>query len=247
MSGDSPSINEYQLRSSLNRPLLEWLPSIKGKLVVSCQALEDEELFGAEIMARMARAAQRGGACAIRANTPVDIRAIRQAVNLPIFGLYKAWVPGYEVYITPTLAHAILVAEAGANVICIDATDRPHPGGLALDSLINRIHAETHLPVMADISTLAEGIHARDCGADLISTTLSGYTPYSRQTKRPDTRLVAELVESVNVPVLAEGRYHTPSQAAQAIRLGAYAVIVGGAITRPAEITRRFVEELERR
>ena len=231
----------------MKTPFSEWLPSIKGKLVVSCQALEDEELFGAEIMARMARAVQRGGACAIRANTPIDIRAIRQAVDLPIFGLYKAWVPGFDIYITPTLAHAVQVAEAGADAVCIDATQRPRPGGSSLEAFIQQIHTETHLPVLADVSTLQEGQRAQDSGAEMVSTTLSGYTPYSRQTKGPDTRLVTELVFNLSVPVLAEGRYHTPDQADRAIQLGAYAVIVGGAITRPAEITRRFVDKLEGR
>jgi N-acylglucosamine-6-phosphate 2-epimerase len=224
-----------------------WLPALRGRLIVSCQALENEELFGADIMAKMARAAQRGGASAIRANTPIDIAAIRQAVNLPIFGLYKDWMPGFEVFITPTLSHAVQVAQAGADAICIDATDRPHPDGLSLQDYIARIHAETGLPVLADVSTLQEGIIAEDSGAEMVSTALAGYTPNSRHQKLPDTRLIAELTQTLHIPILAEGRYHTPSQAVRALRLGAYAVVVGGAITRPAEITQRFAEKIHRR
>lgn len=224
--------------------LSSWLPSLHGKLIVSCQALENEELFGADIMAKMARAAQRGGASAIRANTPVDIAAIRQAVDLPIFGLYKDWIPGFEIYITPTISHAVQVAQAGADAVCIDATRRPRPGGFSLEDYIARIHAETGLPVLADVSTLQEGIIAEESGAEMVSTALAGYTPYSRQLKLPDTRLIAELAKQLHIPILAEGRYHTPSQASRALQLGAYAVVVGGAITRPAEITQRFVGKI---
>jgi N-acylglucosamine-6-phosphate 2-epimerase len=220
----------------------EWLESLRGRLVVSCQALADEPLFGAEIMARMALAAQIGGAVGIRANSPADIRAIRAAVRLPIIGLYKDHLPGYDVYITPTLAHARQVAEAGADIISIDATRRPHPDGLPLEELVRRIKVETGCPVLADISTLEEALNAERCGADLVASTLSGYTPYSPPIPGPDLELVAQMAAQLRVPALAEGRYASPEQAAEAIRRGAYAVIVGGAITRPAEITARFVK-----
>ena len=222
-----------------------FVTQVRGRLIVSCQALVHEPLYGAETMAKLAVAAAQGGAAAIRANTPVDIAAIRKAVTLPIIGLYKEDIPGYPVYITPTLRHALEIAEAGADVIAIDATarSRPEPGTLA--DFITRIHAQTGLPVLADISTLAEGVAAVEAGADLVSTTMSGYTDESPVQREPDLELVATLSRAVSVPVLAEGRYRTPQQASNALAVGALAVVVGGAITRPQEITRFFVEELE--
>lgn len=219
-----------------------FVQQVRGCLIVSCQALAHEPLHGAAIMARMALAAQEGGGAAIRANTPADVAAIRAAVTLPIIGLYKEDLPDYPVYITPTLSHALAIAAAGADVIALDATARPRPE--PLDELIAAIHRETGLPVLADIATVAEGIAAIAAGADMVSTTMSGYTADSPQQPGPDLELVMRLAQTVAVPVLAEGRYHTPEQAAQALAAGATAVVVGGAITRPQEITRRFVTEL---
>jgi N-acylglucosamine-6-phosphate 2-epimerase len=221
-----------------------FVAQVKGQLIVSCQALAHEPLFGAEMMAKMALAAKVGGAAAIRANTPVDIAAIRAAVALPIIGLYKEDIEGYPVYITPTLRHALAVAEAGADVIAIDATARPRPEAGTLADFIGRIHMQTGLPVLADIATVAEGVAAVEAGADLVSTTMSGYTPDSPAQREPDLELVANLSRAITVPVLAEGRYRTPQQASDALAVGALAVVVGGAITRPQEITKYFVEEL---
>jgi N-acylglucosamine-6-phosphate 2-epimerase len=221
-----------------------FVNQVRGGLIVSCQALPDEPLYGAEIMARMALAATLGGARAIRANTPVDIADIRNAVDLPIIGLYKDDIPGYPVYITPTLDHARQVAEAGADIIAIDATARPRPEPGSLADFIAAIHDQTGCPVLADISTLAEGLAAAAAGADLVSTTMSGYTAYSPQQADPDLALVQELAAAVAIPVLAEGRYRLPEQVRQAIAAGALAVVVGGAITRPQEITRWFVAAL---
>lgn len=221
-----------------------FVSQVRGQLIVSCQALVHEPLYGAEIMMRMATAAAQGGAAAIRANTPVDIAAIRKAVTLPIIGLYKEDIPGYPVYITPSLHHALAVAEAGADVIAIDATTRPRPEPGTLADFIERIHTQSGLPVLADISTLAEGVAAVEAGADLVSTTMSGYTADSPLKRDPDLELVAKLSRAVGVPVLAEGRYRTPQQASDALAVGALAVVVGGAITRPQEITRYFVEEI---
>jgi len=233
----------FLTRSSFN--FNAWLEELRGKLIVSCQALPGEPLYGSEIMAKMALAAQLGGAVGIRANSPPDIRAIRDATSLPILGLYKESILSWEVYITPTIAHARQVADAGADIISIDATLRPHPDGLPLDELIGRIKTETGCPVLADISTLAEAIQAERCGADMVATTLSGYTPYSPQLEGPDLQLVADVARTINIPCLAEGRYASPDQTVEAIRLGAYAVVVGGAITRPAEITARFVRTMD--
>jgi N-acylglucosamine-6-phosphate 2-epimerase len=220
-------------------PIVEQL---RNGLIVSCQALPGEPLHGAEIMSRMALAARAGGAVGIRANGPEDVRSIKAAVPLPLIGLYKDGTEG--VYITPTSWHARMIAEAGAEIIALDATPRPRPNGETLEDLIAVIHDQLARLVMADISTLEEGLAAEAIGADLISTTLAGYTPYSRQQPGPDLVLVRALVQQVRVPVIAEGRIRTPEEACAALGAGAFAVVVGGAITRPQLITRSFVEAL---
>lgn len=241
--GGSALRHEIEGMEDRSRRVTAFVKQIYHQLIVSCQALPHEPLFGAEIMARMAVAAAQGGASAIRANTPVDIAAIKQAVDLPVIGLFKADIPGYAVYITPTLAHAKAVAAAGAEVIAIDATDRPHPAG-DLAAYIAAIRQETDCLVLADISTVAEGVAAVAAGADLVSTTMSGYTPTSPRQTGPDLALVQALAAQVRVPVLAEGRFHNPAQVKQALSLGATTVVIGGAITRPQEITARFVAAL---
>ncbi|HQY93421.1 N-acetylmannosamine-6-phosphate 2-epimerase [Caldilinea sp.] len=228
------------------RRLEALINQVRGRLIVSCQALPHEPLFGAEIMARLAVAAQQGGAAAIRANTPADIRAIRAAVDLPIVGLYKIDVPGYAVYITPTVVAACEVAAAGADMIAVDATARSRPEFDHLADFIAAVQAATGLPVLADISTYAEGMAAEAAGADCISTTMSGYTPDSVALEGPDIDLVAALARALKTPLLAEGRYYTPDQVLAALRAGATSVVVGGAITRPQEITKRFVRAVEK-
>lgn len=211
-------------------------------LVVSCQALEGEPLHGPHFMAAMAKAAVMGGAVALRVNGPEDIRAVRQSVQVPIIGLYKAKIEGFDVFITPTFEHARMVKEAGADVVALDATKRGRPDGLSLPQTIARIHEELGIEVMADVSTLKEGVAASQAGADYVATTLSGYTPYSRQSQDPDLALVRQLAEAVNTPVVAEGRFWTPREVMDAIRQGAYGIVVGTAITRPQEITKRFAK-----
>lgn len=224
----------------------DFIAQVKGQLIASCQALPDEPLFGSEIMAKMAQAAQQGGARGLRANTPADIRAIKQKVDLPLIGIYKENIPGYNIYITPTIEHALAVAEAGAEVIAIDATNQPRPSG-DLSDFIKEIHERTGCLVMADISTYEEGVEAEKLGADLISTTLSGYTSYSKKVDGPDLELVAKLSKNCTAPVIAEGKYHTPEQVVQALNKGAVSVVVGGAISRPQQITARFVKAINSR
>ena len=214
-------------------------------LIVSCQANPQEPLHGAAFMAAMACAAAAGGAVGIRANGPEDIAAIKASVNLPIIGLYKATLPNSQIRITPTLDHACQVADAGADLIALDATNRLHPDGLSAADLIIQVRSITGRPVVADVSTLDEGLAAADAGAEAIATTLSGYTnPSPTIPLEPDFDLVAQLATKVKVPVIAEGRIVTPEQAARALELGAYAVVVGGAITQPQAITARFVAAL---
>jgi len=218
---------------------------LRGGLIVSCQALPGEPLFGADLMARMALAAQSGGAVALRANSPPDIAAIREAVpGLPLIGLFKVDVPHFDVYITPTLAYSQAVARSGADIIALDATLRPHPEGTTAE-FIQAVRAGTGRPVLADISTEEEGRAAQDAGADFVSTTMSGYTPYSPQQDGPDLDLVRRLAQVLTVPLIAEGRISTPEQARAALDAGAWAVVVGGAITRPQQITSRFARALK--
>lgn len=240
------------------RSLPELLDAIRGGLIVSCQALPDEPLHGSDIMARMARAAEIGGAVAIRANGPADVAAIRTVTSLPIIGLHKVDVPGFDVYITPHVEDAEALADAGADMIAVDATDRPHPEGSTAEFL-TAVKSATGLPVVADISTLTEAVNAERAGADIVSTTMSGYTPYtSGQRLTPllgselapeafsgsDLDLVRAASAVLTVPLLAEGRISTPDEARAALDAGAFAVVVGGAITRPQQITARFVRAM---
>tara|TARA_B100000809_G_scaffold264489_1_gene320470 strand:- start:652 stop:1365 length:714 start_codon:yes stop_codon:yes gene_type:complete len=232
-------MTKYNRRNSLQ----DFVHQVNKQLIVSCQALPDEPLYGPEIMSKMAIAAAAGGAKAIRANTPHDVYSIKQSVNLPIIGLYKDNIDNYQVYITPTLKHAKQIAEAGADIIAIDATNRASPAG-DLFSYIDTIHKETECLVLADVSTLEEGLQAERAGADMVATTLSGYTPYSNQMKEPDIELVKSLSSQAQIPILAEGRYQTYSQVNIALEQGALAVVVGTAITRPKDITKGFVEAI---
>ena len=169
-----------------------------------------------------------------------DIRAIASAVTVPVIGLTKNGTSG--VYITPTVADALEVFEAGAAIVATDATMRPRPDGADLRATIEAVHEAGGL-VMADVSTRAEGIAAAEAGADLVATTLSGYTPHSRDPDGPDLALVRELAaELPTVPIVAEGRYHRPDQVVAALHAGAATVVVGTAITDPVWITRTFVQ-----
>jgi putative N-acetylmannosamine-6-phosphate epimerase len=226
------------------RSLIE---SLSGKLIVSCQAPPDEPLYGSGYMAAMARAAVLGGAGGIRAKGADDITAIRAAVAVPILGITKRRVAGFDVFITPDYEDARQVVEAGADLVALDGSSCPRPGGETLVQIIERIHTELHVPVMADCSCLEDGVYAEDAGADIIATTLAGYTRHGRpMLPGPDLDLISQLVEKVQKPIIAEGRFHEPQEVAQAFERGVFAVVVGTAITRPSEITRRFVAALPR-
>jgi putative N-acetylmannosamine-6-phosphate epimerase len=219
---------------------------ISKGLIVSCQAYEGEPLFGAHIMAAMAKAAEEGGAAAIRANSPADIAAIRKVTALPIIGLYKIHSDVSEVYITPHRASAEAIARAGCDVIAVDATPRPRQNGETLHDLIPFIRNTLGKPVMADCSCLEDAQLAASHGADYLGTTMAGYTAHGRpMTAGPDLDFVQQLVVQFTQPIIAEGRFHLPEQVAAALALGAHAVCVGGAITRPQDITRRFVSAIK--
>ncbi|ALC89324.1 N-acetylmannosamine-6-phosphate 2-epimerase [Bacillus sp. FJAT-18017] len=221
------------------------LKKLEGGLIVSCQALEEEPLHGSTIMSKMAIAAREGGAVGIRANSPADIKAIKQAVDLPVIGLYKKNYQDSEIYITPTIKEVGEVVAAGADIVAFDATFRVRPGGQQLDDFVKEIKsAFPSTLLMADIATVEEGLHAVELGCDVISTTLAGYTPDTEHITKFDRDLLATLVEKAGRPVVAEGRVNTPELAAECIRAGAFAVVVGSAITRPQEITKHFAKEI---
>jgi N-acylglucosamine-6-phosphate 2-epimerase len=218
--------------------MTDLLDAIRGGLVVSCQAYPGEPMRTPDTMCRVAAAAARGGAVGIRAQGLADIAAIRAVVDLPLIGLWKDGDD--DVFITPTLDHAVAVAEAGAQVVAIDGTVRSRPDGLSLAETIRGIHDRTNALVMADCSTFEEGVAAAASGADLVGTTLAGYTAYSTKGDGPDLDLVDRLAAALDVPVIAEGRIHTPAQAAAAVAAGAWSVVVGTAITHPTTITGWF-------
>lgn len=217
---------------------------IKHKLIVSCQALEDEPLYGSEIMAKMARAAEMGGASAIRANTIADIIAIKAQVNLPIIGIIKSDYPDSKVVITPTIKEIEALIDVGVDIIALDATDRVRPNGVSLRQLF--VEVKKRYPdqlFMADISTIDEAKLAEELGFDLIATTLVGYTASSLGAHPFDT--LKSLTKVITTKIIAEGNFDTPEKAKHALELGAYAVVVGSAITRPQLITKKFVDAIE--
>ncbi|WP_210608476.1 N-acetylmannosamine-6-phosphate 2-epimerase [Priestia flexa] len=224
------------------------LEQIKSGLVVSCQALEDEALYGADIMKKMADAVTRGGAVAIRANGINDILAIKMAIKVPMIGIIKREYPDSEVYITPTIKEVEQLVEAGVELIAIDATNRLRPNGVALQDFIKEL--KNRFPKqrwMADCATLEDCVGAEALGFDCVGTTLYGYTKETLNKKlyEHDFEFLKEVVAHVNVPVVAEGNVLTPEQAAKALEYGAHAVVVGGAITRPQQITERFVAAIK--
>ncbi|GIH79027.1 N-acetylmannosamine-6-phosphate 2-epimerase [Planobispora longispora] len=216
------------------------LAALRGRLVVSCQAYPGEPMRHPDTMRRVAQAVAAGGAAGIRAQGLEDLRLIRAALDLPLIGLWKDG--DGDVFITPTLDHALAVAGTGADVVALDATGRPRPDGRTLAEIVRAVHERTGRLVMADVSTYEEGVAAAEAGADVVGTTLAGYTPYSRTGPGPDLDLVARLSTDLPVPVIAEGRIHTPGQAAEALLRGAHAVVVGTAITHPTTVTRWFTE-----
>lgn len=225
------------------------LAKIKGGLIVSCQALKDEPLHGASIMAKMALAAKTGGASGIRANGAGDIAAIKKTVDLPVIGIIKKVFKDSDVYITPTLKEVDRLVKAGADIIATDATDRIRPYGLSLGDFYTEVRKKyPGLILMADISTFEEGAAAAAMGFDIVATTLSGYTKYTQGKKLPDFRLLKKLVETLKIPVIAEGGIGEPHELKKAVReINAFAAVVGTAITRPQHITRRFVSCMNER
>ncbi|SPT69743.1 N-acetylmannosamine-6-phosphate 2-epimerase [Anaerobiospirillum thomasii] len=215
----------------------------KNKLIISCQALPDEPLHSPFIMGRMALAAKQVGAVAIRCQSVDDIVEIKKVTGLPVIGLIKKNYDDSEIYITPTKDEVQALLDIGCEIIALDATLRTRPRGEKLEDLVAMIRAGGALS-LADISNDAEGINAQEIGFDAVSTTMSGYTPYTPKLKGPDFGLVARMVDRLSIPVFAEGRINTPADLKIAYEVGAYGVIVGSAITRPQVIAKNFIEAL---
>ncbi len=219
------------------------LDDLRSSLIVSCQAYPGEPMRDPRTMAQVAQSAVIGGAAAVRVQGIADIQAARSAVEVPVIGLWKDGQDG--VFITPTAHHALACAHAGAHIVALDGTRRPRPDGLSLHETITRVHDHSNALVMADCGSVDDAVAAARAGADLIGTTLAGYTDERVKTSGPDLDLLRELTASgLGVPVVAEGRIHTPGQARQAHEAGAFAVVVGTAITHPASITSWFAAAL---
>lgn len=222
------------------------LEQIKGKLIVSCQALETEPLYDSYIMAKMAWAAYLGGAAGIRCNTVKDIKAIKETVDLPVIAIIKQVYPDSEVYITPTMKEVDALAELGCEIIAIDATNRVRPGGETLESFFTKVREKyPNQLFMADTSCFDEGKRAEELGFNLIGTTMAGYTPYTKGTPLPDFNLMERYVKELHSPIIAEGGIWVPEELKKAMDIGVHCAVVGTAITRPMDITKRFVNAIK--
>ena len=221
---------------------------LRGKLIVSCQALPHEPLHSSFIMGRMALAAKEGGAMGIRANTKEDIKEIQSQVDLPVIGIVKRDYEDSKVYITPTMKEIDELMEVKPEIIAVDATGALRPGGLSLDDFFRQ--AKEKYPEqlwMADCSTVEEALHADELGFDFIGTTMVGYTEQSRNDKieANDFEIIRKIVASAKHKVIAEGNINTPEKAKRVVELGVFSVVVGSIITRPQLITKSFAEALK--
>ena len=223
---------------------------MKGKVIVSCQAVPGEPLYVEEksIMYLMARAAKQAGTPVIRTSSIRDVTAIKEETGLPVIGLIKVQYDGFESYITPTMKEVDALVEAGSDVIALDCTNQKRGDGKSISEFITEVRRKYPDEIlMADISTYEEGVNAWKLGVDIVGTTMSGSTPYSPKLDGPDYELVKKLSSTVDIPVIGEGRVHSPEQAVEMLNAGAFAVVVGGAITRPLEIAQRFIKAVEGR
>ncbi len=223
----------------------ERIKTLKGKLIVSCQALPQEPLHSSFIMGRMARAAKEGGAAGIRANTKEDIKEIQEVTGLPIIGIVKRDYPDSVVYITPTMKEIKELMEVKPEIVAIDATGALRPGNVTLADFFHQIKEKyPEQKLMADCSTIEEALFADELGFDFIGTTMVGYTPQSKGLKieENDFEILRTILEKVKHPVIAEGNVNSPEKAKRVIELGSYAVVVGSSITRPQLITKGYAE-----
>lgn len=222
------------------------MDQLRGGLIVSCQAYPGEAMLDPRTMTQMAEAAVVGGAVGIRGKGLEDLRQMRAAVHVPIIGLVKEGAEG--VYITPTLKDCLAVAETGCEIVALDGTRRPRPDGRTFADTVAALKNQyPDILVMADCGSVADAVMAAQSGADVVGTTLVGYTGEREKTPGPDWDEIDAILAAVEVPVIVEGRIHSPADAAEALRRGAFAVVVGTAITHPTSITSWFVQAMERR
>jgi N-acylglucosamine-6-phosphate 2-epimerase len=215
------------------------LDAMRGRLTVSCQAYPGEPMRDPRTTAQVALSVVAGGAAAVRVQGLADIEAVSAVADVPVVGLWKDGADG--VFITPTLRHALAVADAGAHVVALDGTRRPRPDGRTLAETVAGLREAADVLVMADCGSLDDALAAQGAGVDLLGTTLAGYTGERPKTDGPDLELVEAMVAQCSLPVVVEGRVHTPAQAAAAMARGAFSVCVGTAITHPTTLTGWFV------
>ncbi|MGB4587762.1 MAG: N-acetylmannosamine-6-phosphate 2-epimerase [Clostridiaceae bacterium] len=224
----------------------EIMKALRNEVIVSCQALPEEPLHSSFIMGKMAYAAYLGGARGIRANSVEDIREIKKTVDLPIIGIIKKVYDGCEVFITPTLVEIDALFEEGVDIIALDATNRIRPDGMSILEEFKIIRSRYPQQLfMADCSTYEEVKTAVELGFDFVGTTLSGYTPYTKGKKLPDIELIERIVNDFDTPVIAEGGISTPEELKEVFDKGVFCAVVGSAITRPMEITKRFISAVK--
>ena len=221
----------------------------RGTVIVSCQATPGEPLYikDGTVMHLMARAAKLAGAKMIRTSSVRDIVAIKEETGLPVIGLIKREYPGYTGRITMTMKEVDECMEALADIVSIDCTDTERGDGLTAPEFLRKVKEKyPNIIIMADCATLEEAKAAYAAGADLVGSTMNGYTAATAHCKGdPNYELVRQMVAELPCPVIAEGRVHTPEQAKKMLEIGAWAVVVGGAITRPLEIAARFMNAVK--
>lgn len=226
------------------------LKQIYHGLIVSCQALETEPLYRPEggIMPLMAKAAAMSGAVGIRANTVRDIVQIKKVVDLPCIGIIKKDYEGTVMYITVTMAEVDALVACGVDILAVQGTSALRPDGKTSKEFISEIKEKYPKQlVMADIADFDEAMDCAEAGADFVGTTMRGYTPETKGIDETDFDFIAKLAKSCPAHIIAEGHIHAPQQAVRALDCGAFACVVGGAITRPAEITARFTNEIKKK
>jgi N-acylglucosamine-6-phosphate 2-epimerase len=226
-------------------PQYPQLEAIRNGLVVSCQAGPESPLNDPQIIAALAKSSEMGGAAGFRVDRPENVTAVRNVSQLPIIGINKIHTPGYEIYITPTFDSAEAVVRAGANLLAIDATGRPRPGGETFRGIVEKVHMQLNVPVMADIGTIEQGLQALDDGADIVATTMSTSEPFGRPSDGPGLHIVRALVKVTHRPIIVEGQIWTIEEARACFEAGAYAIVIGSAITVPQFITHRFVNAIQ--
>lgn len=220
------------------------MDQLQGGLIVSCQAPVDSPLHNPVVIAAIAQAAVTRGAVGVRIDTPVHIEQVRTQVQVPIIGLWKQVFPDCDVYITPQFHHGEAVSAAGADIIAVDGTARPRPEGETLADLVSQIHEQLGKPVMADVDTLENAIAAAEAGADYVGTTLYGYTAATRHQTPPGFDLLQQMVVQLEVPVICEGGIASPDEARKALDMGAFAVVVGTAITGIDILVQQYVKAI---